>query len=277
MRVSESDVLDIIIINYNAGALLQQCVDSVLASCNVAVRCIVVDNASVDDSLQLLEFGEYDPQQLVVVRNPDNRGFAAAVNQGAALGRGDWLLLLNPDAVVAPDTLEALMHEARALPQAGLLGPLIVNPDGSEQRGCRRDLPKPVDALLQALQLHRLSSRFDFNHDRRPLPATTVKVPAISGACMLVRRKAFEQVDGFDEGFFLHFEDLDFCARMGAAGWRTYFVPSVRVEHVQGACSQTNRKQITQYKSAGMLRFFSRHPGGQQWLLPLLKFLLRFR
>lgn len=277
MKAAGNETLDVVIVNYNAGALLRQCVDSVLDSLGVQARCVVVDNASTDTSLAFATEPRYNQENLLVVRNAENLGFATAVNQGVAQGQGDWLLLLNPDAVLAPHALVQLLAESAGWPQAGVLGPLIVNPDGSEQRGCRRDLPKPMDALLQALQLHRLSSRFDFNHDRRPLPATTVKVPAISGACMLVRRKAFEQVDGFDEGFFLHFEDLDFCARMLAAGWAVHFVPSVRVEHVQGACSQVNRKQITQYKSAGMLRFFSRHPGGQQWLLPLLKFLLRFR
>lgn len=270
-------VLDVVIVNYNAGTLLRQCVDSVLASRNVAVRCVVVDNASVDDSLALLEAGQYEAQQLTVIRNPDNRGFATAVNQGAVSGQSEWLLLLNPDAVVEPDALAALMREAQALPRAGLLGPLIVNPDGSEQRGCRRDFPRPVDAFLQALKLHHLSSRFDFNHHRRPLPVLTTRVQAISGACMLVRRRAFDQVGGFDEAFFLHFEDLDFCARVCGGGWSIYFVPTVRVEHVQGACSQTDRAQIARYKAAGMLRYFSLYPAGQQALLPLLRLLLRFR
>lgn len=272
-----SQALDVIVVNYNAGMLLQRCVESVLASEGVDVHCIVVDNASTDDSLQALDADQRIERRLMLVSNPDNRGFATAVNQGAALGQGDWLLLLNPDAVVEPDGLAALMHTARLLPEAGVLGPLIVNPDGTEQRGCRRDLPKPLDAFWQALKLHRIFPSSDFNHERRPLPVATVAVPAVSGACMLVRRAAFEQVGGFDEGFFLHFEDLDFCARLGEAGWGVYFVPTVRVEHVQGACSQGKEARISEYKAAGMKRYFSRHPAGQHVLLPLLKFLLRFR
>jgi len=269
--------VDVIIVNYNAGDLLRQCVDSVLASEDVIVRCVVVDNASTDGSLAFAAGPAGSDERLVVIRNPDNLGFAVAVNQGATQGAGDWFLLLNPDARVEPDTLARLLAEAQGLPQAGALGPLILNPDGSEQRGCRRDLPKPVDVLLQALQLHRLSPRFDFNHNRRPLPELTVPVAAISGACMLVRRQAHEQLGGFDEGFSLHFEDLDYCARLQEQQWQVYFAPAVRIEHVQGSCSQQNPQQINRFKGAGMRRYFARHPAGQLLLLPLLRLLLRVR
>lgn len=269
--------IDVVVVNYNAGGLLRQCVDSVLASQGVQVRCVVVDNASADDSVALLEAAQYAADQLLVIRNGQNLGFATAVNQGVAAGTGDWFLLLNPDAVLVPDALVSLLEQAEKMPQAGVLGPLIVNDDGSEQRGCRRDLPTPVDALIQALQLHRLHASLDFNHTKRALPVTSVPVPAISGACMLVRRKAHEQIGGFDEGFFLHFEDLDYCARLQQAGWQVVFVPSVRLVHAQGGCSQQNPARISAYKAAGLRRYFARHAGRQRWLLPLLAVLLRLR
>lgn len=277
MIVTESEMLNVIIVNYNAGALLRQCVDSVLSSQGVSVRCVVVDNASADDSLAFVDEPPYKGDKLLVIRNNRNLGFAVAVNQGVAAGAGSWFCLLNPDAVLAPDSLAMLLQQARNIPQAGVLGPLIVNRDGSEQRGCRRDLPTPLDALIQALQLHRLSPRLDFNHNRRPLPTLVIQIPAISGACMLVQRRAHEQVGGFDEGFFLHFEDLDYCARMQQAGWDVYFVPGVRIVHAQGACSQDNPQRISDFKAAGMRRYFARHPAGQRALLPLLSALLRVR
>lgn len=152
------------------------------------------------------------------------------------------------------------------------MGPLV-----DTQGGCRRNLPAPMDALIQGLLLHRFFPALEFNHNRRPLPEDTVPVPAVSGACMLVRRQAHQQIDGFDEGFFLHFEDLDYCARMQQAGWAVMFVPSVRVVHVQGGCSQQNPDRISVYKAAGMRRYFTRHPAGQSWLLPLVLLLLRLR
>lgn len=275
--MASPETLDVIIVNYNSGALLRQSVDSVLASWGIQVRCVIVDNASVDDSLAFADELAGSSDSLLVVRNSQNLGFATAVNQGVAAGTGDWFLLLNPDAVLAPEGLANLLEQARMMPQVGVLGPLIVNDDGSEQRGCRRDLPTPVDALIQALQLHRLHASLDFNHTKRALPVTSVPVPAISGACMLVRRKAHEQIGGFDEGFFLHFEDLDYCARLQQAGWQVVFVPSVRLVHAQGGCSQQNPARISAYKAAGMRRYFTRHAGRQRWLLPLLAVLLRLR
>lgn len=277
MKAAGNETLDVVIVNYNAGALLRQCVDSVLDSLGVQARCVVVDNASTDTSLAFATEPRYNQENLLVVRNAENLGFATAVNQGVAQGQGDWLLLLNPDAVLAPHALVQLLAESAGWPQAGVLGPLIVNPDGSEQRGCRRDLPKPSDALLQGLQLHRLLPSLDFNHNQRPLPAEAVPVPAVSGACMLIRREAHQDIGGFDENFFLHFEDLDYCARMQQAGWAVFFVPSVRLVHVQGGCSQQHPEQISAHKAAGMRRYFARHPAGQRALLPLLNVLIRLR
>lgn len=269
--------LDVVVVNYNAGDLLRRCIESVLASTGVAVRCFLVDNDSADESLQQLEMALGARQDLILVRNSENKGFSAAVNQGAALGQSEWLLLLNPDAWVQPNALAMFLAVALKQPSAGLLGPLVVNPDGSEQRGCRRDLPKPADALVQALKLYRLFPGLDFNHTARTLPDKTVKVPAISGSCMLVRRQAFEQINGFDEGYFLHFEDLDFCARMQASSWDVLFVPSVRVEHDQGGCSHPASVPVGQYKATSMMRFFTQHAAGQRVLLPVLRLLLRLR
>lgn len=269
--------VDIIIVNYNAGALLRQCVESALASTAVQVRCLVVDNASTDDSLQQLLQLMPEGEQLRLIRNKRNLGFATAVNQGVAAGASEWFLLLNPDAQLPSDGLCSLLSTAQILGDAGLLGPVLLNPDGSEQRGARRDLPTPLDALLQGLQLHRVWPKLDFNHTSRPLPDEPARVPAISGACMLVRRQAHQQLSGFDDEYFLHFEDLDYCARMGAEGYGIYFVPSVAVIHAQGGCSQGAESRVGQHKAAGMRRFFARHPAGQSWLLPLLNGLIWVR
>lgn len=269
--------LDVVVVNYNAGDLLSRCIRSVLASTGLAVRCVLVDNNSTDDSVQQLETELGSDTRLKIVRNLENGGFAKAVNQGVALGNSEWVLLLNPDAWLQPQDLAMFLAQALEQPSAGLLGPLVLNPDGTEQRGCRRDLPKPMDALVQALKLYRLCSKLDFNHTGRPLPDSTIKVPAISGSCMLVRRQAFDQVNGFDEGYFLHFEDLDFCARMQAAHWDVMFVPSVRVKHAQGGCSHPETVPVGQYKAVSMMRYFTRFDAGQRALLPVLKVLLRLR
>ena len=144
--------LDVIVVNYNAGETLRLCVESILASQGVSVRCIVVDNASVDGSADFCQ--QYASDALVLLRNTQNLGFSCAVNQGVALSDGAWLMLLNPDVIVPTDSLCQLLNVAQsAAERVAALGCVVRNPDGSEQRGCRRDIPTPAKALAHAVGL----------------------------------------------------------------------------------------------------------------------------
>ncbi len=267
--------LDVVIVNYNAGAALQAAVDSVLACEQLATRCIIVDNASSDASLEFLS--EYPQERIQLILNADNYGFAVAVNQGAAVVKSEFFLLLNPDALVTEQALQTLLFAAQQHPKAGVLGCLVVNNDGSEQRGCRRDLPTPLLTLAHGLRLHRLFPALEFNHVRRALPKQVVEIPALSGACMLIRRAAHEHINGFDEKFFLHFEDLDYCARLPHAGWQVLFVPHACIEHQQGVSSATRPIRVALYKAYSMQRFLWKHHAGQKWLVPLLLPLIALR
>lgn len=260
--------VDVVIVNYNAGQALRLCIESILASEGVRVRCIVVDNHSSDDSLDSL--AGYTSEQLVVLRNTQNLGFSKAVNQGVAEVRTPWFWLLNPDTQVEADALATLLKHADDRPRLGVLGGLVVNPDGSEQRGCRRDQPTPVLALAHGLRLQHLWPRLEFNHTGRPLPPQALAVEAISGSCMLINRAAHDQLQGFDEGFFLHFEDLDYCARLSAAGWSVWFVPQARILHVQGVSSAKVPVRVIAHKAYSMVRFFWKHGGKQRFIVPLI-------
>jgi GT2 family glycosyltransferase len=251
-----SHTLSTIIVNYNAGSLLRKCVDSLLA-CPLDIKIIVVDNASSDASLDGLQ----DLSQVCVIRNPANVGFAAACNIGVQASSAPFLLFLNPDCVVAPDTLRTLLASLQSGDRVGMVGGLLVNEDGTEQGGGRRAVPTPWRAFVRAFGLQRFANRwpklfYDFHLHKQPLPDSPIEVEAISGACVLVKRDVMEDVGLWDEGYFLHCEDLDWCMRFRQKGWKILFVPSAQVTHVFGACSQTRPVFVEWHKHKGMIQFY---------------------
>ncbi|MGX9557877.1 glycosyltransferase family 2 protein [Pseudomonas sp. CFBP 5750] len=250
---------DVIIVNYNAGELLLACVRSAFAA--GASSVIVVDNDSHDDSLMLVERTHAVGDSLQIVRNAANLGFAVACNQGARLSAAPNLFFLNPDTVLAADAIDRLLLALRSSPEIGMVGGFLCNPDGSEQAGGRRVFPTPRRAFMRAFGLSRLSALFpsllsDFLLHKEPLPGTPIVVEAISGACMLVKREAIESVGLWDEDYFLHCEDLDWCMRFHQAGWRVLFVPDAQVMHVFGGCSRQRPYFVEWHKHLGILRFY---------------------
>ena len=251
-----SVAISAIIVNYNAGDLLRGCVDSLL-SCPLEIEIIVVDNDSSDGSLEaLLGF-----PQVKVVRNSMNTGFAAACNQGLRIGKADYLLFINPDCSFVPGTLKQLIQGLQLQNRVGMVGGLLANPDGSEQPGGRRAVPTPWRSFVRAFGLSHFADRwprlfFDFHLHKQPLPEQPIEVEAISGACMLVKREAMEDVGLWDEGYFLHCEDLDWCMRFRQRGWKVMFVPSARMTHALGGCSRSRPIFVEWHKHKGMIRFY---------------------
>jgi GT2 family glycosyltransferase len=250
--------LSAVIVNYNGGTLLGGCVQSVLNSARVCIeRVIVSDNASTDGSLQVLRELVRD-ERLQIIENGGNIGFAAANNRVLPSATGEFILFINPDCVLEPATLARMIEVMQQNPQAGMAGCLLCNPDGSEQRGSRRNLPTPSTALERVLKFNRLfpARRSGFDLAGTPLPTETVEVEAISGAFMFVRKTALDAVGAMDEGYFLHCEDLDWCMRFKLAGWKILFVPDVKVLHVQGASSRRTPVAVEYHKHRGMLRYY---------------------
>jgi GT2 family glycosyltransferase len=261
-----------IVVNYNAGGFLRICVDSLL-NCPLDVEVIVVDNASTDASLNTLQ----GLARVRVIRNPQNRGFAAACNQGIVVSKADNLLFLNPDCSFTPRTLKELLAHLRADEKVGMVGGLLVNPDGTEQPGGRRAVPTLWRSFVRGFGLFRFSNRwpklfFDFNLHKQPLPDGPIEVEAISGACMLVKREALDQIGLWDEEYFLHCEDLDFCMRLRLAGWKILFVPAAKITHALGICSKSRPFFVEWHKHRGMVRFYRKffqhqYPGVLMWLV----------
>ncbi len=255
--------VSVVIVNYNAGRYLAAAVDSVALQVPAAAEIIVVDNGSTDDSLATLQ-GAEATMPVRILRRGANTGFASACNAGIAEATGGFVLLLNPDCRMLPGALATLLESLSARPAAGMAGPRLVNADGSEQRGGRRDVPNPWQIFCFIMQLHRLMPRHprfrDFNRTADPLPKVPVSVQAISGACMLVRREAIDRIGLMDaERFFLHFEDLDWCLRLTQAGEEVLFVPDAVVEHTQGVCGAGRAVQVEYHKHRSLTRFLRKH------------------
>ncbi len=269
---SELAPVSLIVVNYNAGLLLVDCIDSSLMQVE---EIIVIDNASSDDSLLALRLHFENVSKLKIIRNKKNLGFAAACNIGIDAASGHYLLFLNPDCILESETVSRLVEVLESQPDVGMVGGLLLNPDGTEQGGGRRAVPTPWRSFVRAFGLSRLSQRwpklfFDFHQHKQPLPVHPIEVEAISGACMLVCRNAMEEVGNMDDGYFLHCEDLDWCIRFRQKGWKILFVPDAKMIHYQGTCSFDKPIFVAWHKHRGMMRFyrkFFRHqyPGILMW------------
>lgn len=254
--------ISVIIVNFNCGKLLVECVQSVLAS-NMPVDVIVCDNCSTDSSVAALTSTFGAKPNLTIIQNSRNLGFARGCNLGLARSKGRYALFLNPDCRVYADTLLRMLAVMDDQPNAAMAGCLIRNPDGTEQRGCRRRIPTPWSSLIYATQLFRLFSVNDrfksFNLTGSSIPENPTEVEAISGAFMLLRMEAIDTVGCLDEGYFLHCEDLDWCMRFQQAGYKILFVPDVEIIHAKGASSKNCRIRVEWHKHRSMIRFYKKH------------------
>jgi GT2 family glycosyltransferase len=263
---------DVVIVNFNTGEVLKDAVASVLRSQSVA-HVYVVDNASADSSLDFLPRDQGD--RLTVIRNQANLGYAAACNIGLSRATSDNVLLFNPDAEAAEGAIERLITVLGSGERIGMVGPLLLNSDGSEQAGGRRKFPMPQIVLAHALGTTWLGRRLP-GLARPPhlhaLPDKPTEVESISGACMMVRRAAVAAVGPLDERYFLHCEDLDWCLRFHQQGWAVLFVPDARVVHRKGVSSKEQPLLVEYYKHKGMAQFYRKFLGETypNWQISLL-------
>jgi GT2 family glycosyltransferase len=243
--------LSVVIPNWNGQDLLPGCLDPLEGA---GFEVIVVDNGSVDGSLDLLR-SRYP--WVRVIANPDNRGTAVANNQGMAESGGEYILLLNSDTMPDP----AAFHEAIAFldahPEVGIMGPTIVFPDGSAQASCGPG-PNLWTELMAKTLLHRVVPGV-----RERAPKRQCRADWVTAAAMFVRREAVDAVSGIDENMFMFYEDNDFCTRVRQAGYEIWFVPTTPIVHIGGASRKHVEAQslIHSYQSAE--RFFSKH--GPAW------------
>ena len=244
--------VDVVVVTYRSGETVRGSLRPLVGK--DFVRVIVVDNSSGDETLDILSTLDVETIAL-----EENGGFAHGCNVGAAAGSAPYVLFLNPDAQIQPDSVQALVDAMEADPRIGAAAPRIVEPDGSPDYSLRR-FPRLRSTYAQALFLHRLFPDAAWVDEvirdpsvyERPGP-----VEWVSGACFLVRRTVLEQLGGLDESFFHYSEDMDICARIWKAGYEVRYVPGAVAEHEGGASAP--RHGLLPILAASRIRYANKH------------------
>lgn len=258
MPESSPDV-SVCIVSWNVAGDLRACLESLRAQHTPpSFEVIVADNASSDDTVPMVR-ADFPEVRLIV--NDENLGFARATNQTLAAAHGRYLLMLNPDTILPPDALARLVEAADTRPEAGIVAPRLVYPDGSLQYSCRR-FPTITAAIFRNTFLGRLFPHArsaecyvmaDWDHD------SLRTVDWASGACLLIRREAYEQVGPLDESFIFGSEDVDYGLRMRQAGWQVLFTPATTVVHAVGRSSSQAVVPTIVRSHRGMFRLYAKH------------------
>ncbi len=246
--------ISVIMVTYHTGSVLPVAVASVLNQEGLA-ELILVDNGNPPDVIAHFRQMALVDLRIKIISGHGNIGFARACNLGAKSALGEYLVLLNPDCILPPEALKNLTSEMSRLPNTVLAGPLLLNSDGSEQSACRRPLLTPRSALMSAIS--EIAGFLSFRKKKRNFPDELHDVAALSGACMCIKKADYEELGGFDEGYFLHVEDMDLCFRIAKAGKRIVCVPSVRVAHLRATSSKTSNGELELHKAQGFIRYFN--------------------
>ena len=247
-----------VIVSYQVRRHLVRCLRSVLRS-SERPAIVVVDNASADGSAEMVE-KEFPSVRLI--RNQANLGFAAASNLGIKASDTPYVLSLNPDTEVTLSAIGILREFLDANRLVGAVGPRIIRPDGSLDFAARRSFPTPATAFARLSNLSRIfptSSRFGRYNLTYRSPDETQEIDSGTGACLMLRRQALDQVGLFDEAFFMYGEDLDLCFRLKQGGWKIIYLPAAEVLHYKGQSSrQVSYRMIREFHRS-MLIFFNKH------------------
>jgi len=237
-------LLSVVIVTHDSAAMIRRCLEP-LQALAIPHEVVIVDNASSDDSLEMTRGSCPSAERVPLERNA---GFAAAANAGAARAHGTLLLFLNPDAIATPEAIEVLCRHLDGHPEAAAVGPRLDRPDGRPRAmGLRR--PSLREVVLGLLLLDLAGRR---GWGRAPRSAGVVE--CLEGCCLMVRGAAFRAVGGFDERYFLYFEDTDLCARLVAAGWQVRIAPEARVVHLgQSGSGHYDAMRTLQFHRSALL------------------------
>lgn len=251
--------VSVIIVSYNTRQMTLDCLESLFSELQgIPSEVLLVDNASTDGSAAAIRTTF---PQVTLIESERNLGFGGGNNVAMRQATGKYLLLINTDAFAKPGAVRNLIGYLDANPRVGLVGPRLLNKDGSLQRSCFR-FPSPTRAWAENLWISAafgskspLGDYRRWAHDRERI------VDWVVGACCLVRRETYEQVGGFDERFFMYAEETDWERRMRAAGWEIGFAPSAEVVHLGGASGATERAKTNSHFFDSLDRYEQKHHG----------------
>jgi len=247
----------VVVVTADSGDGVGECVERILRS-TAPVEAIVVDNASRDGSIERLTKRVGQDPRVRILYNEKNLGFGTACNRGAAAAHGDAVMLLNPDCLIEVDTIARLREILAADARIGVAGVMQIDANGRVDPSSRRRDPLLRRALASASGLARWPRFAGVEMPPADGVAIVEAIDAVSGALMLLPRSVFDRIGGFDEGYFLHCEDLDLCRRARDAGWRAVCARELRVVHAKGGSSRHRPVFVAWHKHRSMWRWFTK-------------------
>ncbi|HSP37562.1 MAG TPA: glycosyltransferase family 2 protein [Frankiaceae bacterium] len=253
--------LRVVVVTYSPGAELDQFLDSLTEATHRPYEVVLADNGSTDGAPE--RAAERDRVRLV--RTGGNVGYGSAANAGAAGSRAPWLLVANPDILFRPGSLDVLTAAAESWPRAAAWGPAILTPEGSLYPSARA-LPSLGPGIGHALAgWWWPSNPWTATYRREREDPAEGEAGWLSGSCLLLRRSAFEQVAGFDPSYFMYFEDVDLCDRLGQAGWQSVYVPRSVVVHSGGHATKRSPRPMLRAHHSSAYRYLSRRYSGPRY------------
>lgn len=265
--------ISVCMVSLNCWNVIQDCLDSLAASEGITTEVIIVDNGSTDGSAE--KIAKHYPY-VKLIRNTGNTGFTKGTNQAIEVSTGRYILWLNTDTILKPDSLRILMEFLEQHPDAGIVGPKVLNPDGTFQPQCKRGMPTPEASLSYMLKLHKVfpQNRVAGQYLLTYLPEDeAAQVDAVSGCCLLARREVWDKIGSLDEAIFAFGEDIDWCVRAKNAGFQIWYYPKSSIVHLKGkggVHSQPYKKAKGMHD--GMWIFYHKHlesgyPQPVSWLV----------
>lgn len=251
---SPSTFVSTIMVSYYTGEPLTDAVEAVL-TCSQIDELILVNNGNPAEVCNFFQTLAKSEPRFRFIDGHGNIGFAAASNLGAQYARGQYFWFLNPDTHIEEDTLTHLLKAAQSTRSPWLAGGKLVTANGEEQRGSRRNRLTPISAIVSFTPLHRLPGLKSLHLEKEPYPQQPVDMPVISGSCMLTDRESFTTINGFDEAYFLHVEDIDLCRRVWEMNGQVLFVPKAETLHF-GSTSRVPIVFVEWEKAKGFVRYF---------------------
>ena len=253
--------VSIVIVTWKIKELIDNCIRSIKENTNISYEIIVVDNNSADGTVELIR-GKFP--EVKVIELDKNLGFSKANNFGIRIAKGENILLLNPDTIIMPNAIDNMLEVLNKRERVGVIGPKILNEDGSIQLTCARSFPTLLTEFLNFAELTWLFHRGRFagaecmrywDHDSEK------DVDLISGSCMMLRKKVIDEVGGMDEDFFMYGEDIMLCWKIRQCGWIVHFTPSATIVHFSGQSSKKVINKMNVEHLEAQLRLYCKIKG----------------
>ena len=270
------NTVSLLIVSYNVRQYIAHAIVAIIKSDLDDFEIIIIDNNSFDNTASYLKERYSHLRQIKIVQNQENIGFGKAINQAASLAKGQYYLILNPDTIIQEETISTLKEYLDSNPEVGMVGPKVLNADGTLQLACKRSFPTLGVALPKLLGFSRIfpKSKWAGKYNLTYLDEDEISsVDAISGSCMFIRSFLFHELKGFDERFFMFGEDLDLCSRIWKNNYEIHYVPNTQIVHYQGeSVKSAPFDSINAFYNA-MILFVDKHFSfGTGWLM---KFAIR--